>query len=270
VPDLVGHEVVEAGARLHVGLVAGRSVVLAAQATSPLKLLTPDNHGRAVWVYQSSYGGGLVGADAVSLEVQVDAGAALFLTTQASSKVYRAARAQVTLEARLGDDALWVSWPDPVVCFEGAALVQRQVVHASASAGLVLVDAYTSGRAARGERWRFDAFESRLSLNIAGAPALREAVTLCAAHGSLVDRLQAFDAFATVVVAGPALQPVASQLEAQVKRLAPGLAAASRTRFGVVLRLGASDAGELAVTLRALLGEPVRALLGDDPLARKW
>ena len=46
-----------------------RSVVRRAYATSPLRLLTPKNHGSAAWVYASSYGGGLVGGDDLRLTV---------------------------------------------------------------------------------------------------------------------------------------------------------------------------------------------------------
>ena len=48
---------------LDVARVERRSVVRRAFATSPLRLLTPKNHGSAAWVYASSYGGGLLGGD---------------------------------------------------------------------------------------------------------------------------------------------------------------------------------------------------------------
>ena len=48
-------------------------------------------------MYQSSLGGGFVGGDDVSLGVEVGTDAALFLSTQASSKVYRATSARFSL-----------------------------------------------------------------------------------------------------------------------------------------------------------------------------
>jgi urease accessory protein len=255
---------------LQVGLSGGRSVVLRARAHTPLTLLNPDNHGHAAWVYQSSHGGGLVGADEVCLGVRVDDGATLFLSTQASGKVYRGARAATALEATVGEGALFVNWPDPVVCFAGAALAQRVSVRAAAGAGVLLVDSLTSGRVARGERWRFSSFSSRLDLDVGGAPALREALHLDPAHGPLEERLAAWDALATVVLAGPGLAAVADEVEAAVLALAPGLAAASRTPFGLVARVAARDAAALGSLLRGLLAPRLRALLGDDPLTRKW
>src|SRR5687768_3060300 len=50
-------------ARLGFERVGNRTVVRTALAHSPLRLLTPRNHGHAAWVYTSSLGGGLVDGD---------------------------------------------------------------------------------------------------------------------------------------------------------------------------------------------------------------
>ena len=57
-----------------------------AYATSPLRLLTPKNHGHAAWVYTSSYGGGLVDGDDIAVEASVGSGATAFLSTQSATK----------------------------------------------------------------------------------------------------------------------------------------------------------------------------------------
>ena len=74
---------------LEVALVAGQSTVTAAYASSPFKLLTPRSRAESVWAYTSSFGGGLVAGDQTSLDVRIGAGARCFLSTQASTKVYR-------------------------------------------------------------------------------------------------------------------------------------------------------------------------------------
>ena len=105
----------------------GRSRATRVYATSPLRMLTPVNHGHAAWVYMSSYGGGLVDGDRVSLDVTVERGATAFLSTQASTKVYRSREGTASrLEALVDDDALLVFAPDPVVCFAGARYRQWQ------------------------------------------------------------------------------------------------------------------------------------------------
>ena len=262
-------------ARLEVARDVGRSVVVSAEASSPLKLLTPRNHGHAAWVYQSSQGGGFVGADDVRLAVEVAAGASLFLSSQASSKVYRASAAQYALTAAVADGATLVSWPDPVVCFAGASLAQTQTFSLRGDARLVCVDAWTSGRLAHGERWAFERLLSRIRVEVDGVRVFQDGVLLSAQHGALDVRMGPINAFATVVVAG-ALAALSSELVARVRAQPLGdpattaLCTASVWPWGVVLRLGAPTAEALVVVLGELLGAPVAALLGDDPWARKW
>src|SRR4051812_31439961 len=106
---------------LHVACVAGRTVVTGAQANSPLKLLAPRRRGNAAWVFTSTYGGGLVSGDEIALDVEAGASTTLLLGTQASTKVYAAARAGATcsqtLNVSAGANAVCVIAPDPVVCF---------------------------------------------------------------------------------------------------------------------------------------------------------
>src|SRR6476619_6435156 len=101
--------------QLSVSRVGERSVIVRTQSESPLRLLAPKNHGHGAWVFQSSYGGGFVGSDDVSLNISVEPGATLFLSSQSSSKVYRAARSRYSLMAQVGEGSTLISWPDPVV-----------------------------------------------------------------------------------------------------------------------------------------------------------
>lgn len=253
---------------------SARSVVLAAEAHSPLSLRTPRNHGHAAWVYQSSLGGGFVGSDDVRLSVEVAPGASLFLSSQASSKVYRATDARYTLNATVAAGATLVSWPDPVVCFAGAGLNQRQSFALDGRARLVCVDAWTSGRLAHGERWAFERLESRIDVDVDGMRVFRDAVSLTSQAGALAARMGPIEAMATVLVVGlPSLvETLAIQIQAQPladPSLSP-LVTISCWRWGAVIRVGAPSAERLGSTLRDLLAAPVAALLGDDPWARKW
>ncbi len=251
------------------------SSVTGARSETPLRLLTPKNHGHAAWVFQSSHGGGFVGADQVELSVEVEPGAALFLSSQASSKVYRAARSRFTLEARVGPGATLVSWPDPVACFQGASLTQRQRFALDPGASLLLVDGWTAGRASNGERWAFAQLDASLEVEVEGVRCLQDGWLLSGEHGDLEARMGPLDAFATVVLAGPRLDAARAAVEeagrVPLRPLAEAaLLTCARWEWGTVARLGAPSAEALAVALRGLLREHVAALLGDDPCARKW
>src|SRR5260370_29621247 len=74
---------------LEIKLVSGQSAVTSVQARSPLKFLIPRPRGDSVWAYMSSFGGGLVAGDETHVSVSLGAQSRCFLTTQASTKVYR-------------------------------------------------------------------------------------------------------------------------------------------------------------------------------------
>jgi len=74
--------------------VRGRSALTRCFARYPLKLIAPSKVGPsscdAVWLYALTYGGGIVSGDTVSCTVSVGDGCTVAITTQASTKVYKA------------------------------------------------------------------------------------------------------------------------------------------------------------------------------------
>jgi len=261
---------------LDVARVERRSVVQRAFATSPLRLLTPKNHGAAAWVYASSYGGGLVGGDDLRLTVRVGPDASVFLSSQASTKVYRSqARASLHLDAEVASGGQLVLWPDPVVCFAGSAYRQEQRVALAADAGLVLVDTMSSGRRGSGERWQFLEYASRLRVAYDGRPLLLDALRLSPDEGDLAARMGRFDVLSTVVIAGPRWSDAAQQVLATVndravERRADVLIAGSQLQGGgCLLRIAGRSVEQVTRLVRGYLSG-VSTLLNDDPWARKW
>jgi urease accessory protein len=254
----------------------GRSVVTQAYATSPLRLLTPKNHGSAAWVYTSSYGGGLVNGDRIVLDVDVGPGAAALLSTQASTKVYRSPQGTSTeLHARVSTDGLLAVIPDPVVCFAAARYRQLQSFELSPGGGLVLVDWMSSGRHASGERWEFHEYVAQLRARVGGELVLHDALALRRDQGDLRERLERFDALALMLILGTRMRDRAAELAARVAAIPvlrrPGqiVAAATVGECGCLVRLAGASAELTARTIRDYLGF-LPALLGEDPWARKW
>jgi urease accessory protein len=260
---------------LTVALSGGQSRVTRAYAASPLRLLTPKNHGRASWIFTSTFGGGLVGGDAVFLEIDVDDGAKAYLSTQAATKVYRSAReTTVQLHARIERDATLVVVPDPVMCFAGSSYRQQQHVDLHDAGNLVFVDWLSSGRHAAGERWQFDRYESRTVIERGGRRVVHDALLLSPEHGSLADRMGRFEVLLVAIVTGPAVASAASDVLARIDglpldRRGRSIVGASPIDGGCLVRIAGTSVEETGSTLRALLGF-VPALLGDDPWARKW
>lgn len=262
-------------ARLVVERVLDRSVVTSARGQGPLKLLTPQNHGPGAWVYLSSLGGGFVAEDALSLEVEVGAGAVVFLSSQAAGKVYRATTSSFALKARVRAGATLVSWPDPLMAFAGSRLSQRQHFELDEGASALCVDSFTAGRVANGERWAMELLELRLSLSSGGAARFVDAQTLAARHGPLEARLAGVEALSTVVLTGPRFEALLDPLHTRIaqtplERLPTTLVTSSRWPWGLVVRLAAPTTAALVATLRELLTEALLPVLGEDPWARKW
>ena len=66
-----------------------RTAVETAYAESPLRFLTPRNHGTAAWAYTSTLGGGLVDGDRLELDIAVGPGARAFVSSQGPTRVFR-------------------------------------------------------------------------------------------------------------------------------------------------------------------------------------
>jgi urease accessory protein len=251
--------------------------VARAYATSPLKWLTPRNHGSAAWVYASTYGGGLVDGDALCISIDVEPDAMALLSTQASTKVYRSPRGtSAETTARVAAGALLVSMPDPVVCFAGARYRQLQEFQLDEDASLVCVESLTAGRSARGERWAFEEYWSRLRVGCAGRLACHDALVLRSSDGPLLDRLGRFDALATIVLVGPRVRQAGERLLAEHASAAPAreparlfAAAPLAGGDGCIVRMAGVSVEDIWRRVRECLTE-LPALLGDDPWAGKW
>lgn len=255
----------------------GRSRVTRAFAASPLRLLTPGNHGRGSWIFTSTFGGGLVGGDAVSLEIDVREGANAYLSTQAATKVYRSPReTTAALHARIARAATMIVVPDPVICFAGSSYRQEQRFDLHEEGSLVFVDWLSSGRHAAGERWQFDRYESRTVVHRGGRRIVQDALLLSPEHGRLADRMGRFEVLLAAIVVGPGVARAAADVFARVAatplgRRARSIVSASRIDGGAgcLLRMAGTSIEETGAALRSLLGF-VPGLLGDDPWARKW
>jgi urease accessory protein len=277
----------------------GKTSLAEAFATSPLRLLTPRNHGDAAWVFLSSYGGGLVDGDRLDVRLDVGPGASGLLGTQASTKVYRSRPREARdggfeaaattgcgqkLSAAVGEGASLALLPDPVVCFADARYAQTIDVALAPTASLVALDGYTCGRSARGERWAFSRYASRTTVTRAASASkaarpLVDATLLDPRHGSIAERMGRFDVVLSLIAIGPRFAQVR---EAMLAVLPPDgcgdavLVAASPLgsgddggHDGCIVRVAAERFELASLALRSSFAALAHGL-GDDPFARKW
>jgi urease accessory protein len=256
--------------------VGERTVVRQAYSTSPLKLLNPQNHSAAAWVYLASYGGGLVGGDALRIDIDVERGAAAVISTQASTKVYRSPRgASQQLRAGVADDALLVLAPDPVVCFARSSYAQNVEIRLAERGSLVLVDWIGAGRVATGERWQHDHFSSVTQIWRGPRRLLYDSLRLTPEDGDVAQRMGRFNTLLTVVIAGPLLAADAARLLQEVaampleKKSDLLISANPLGEDALLLRIAAVSTERAGQTLRRMLAF-LPPHLGDDPWSRKW
>lgn len=256
---------------------SGRTVLARAFARSPARLLTPRNHGAAAWVFLASLGGGLLGADCIDVQLDVGADASALLGTQASTKVYRSSLgASQKIDARVGPGALLALVPDPVVCFRAARYRQDMRVELGADSSFVMLDGYTAGRSASGERWQFDAYAARTVVARGTARLFVDATRLDREAGALPGRMGEFDAVLSLFATGPRLRSVraamlasSSRMGAAAARNTPLMAASPVGDDGAVLRVAARRFEDASHALRPCFAA-LAEVLGDDPFARKW
>jgi urease accessory protein len=265
--------------RLGIENVAGKSAVTTAWASSPLKLLVPRPRGESVWAYLASFGGGLVAGDETQFSIHVGAGCKVFVGTQASTKVYRnplALPCGHRLTAEIDQDSLLILAPDVIQSFAGSSYTQRQEFRLQNGGGLVLVDWFCSGRAARGERWAFSQFRSRNEIFVNGERLLVDSLLLDPADGPFDSphRLGRFNCVALVVVIGDPFRDLSGQILAAaekepIHRRASLISSASAIQGGMLLRIAGERVEDVGLEIRRRL-EPLGAILQDDPWARKW
>jgi len=261
-------------ARLSFRRAGARTVVEAAFATSPLRVLTPRNHGRAAWAYTSTLGGGMVDGDAVRLRLEVGPGAAAVLATQGQNRVYRSMRGcRSELAAEVCEGGFLALLPDPTVCFAGARYQQKTELRLASGAAAVAVDVLASGRSARGERWAFSEYRGELSLQSVDRLLLRERLLLDPAHGALAERLGRFDAICTVLLAGDSLRAERDELARRIcasplRARADRIEQANELEGALLVRIAAVSLEDALRTVRGHL-DFLPHLLGDDPWARR-
>ena len=257
------------------------------RSVSPLKLLNPRAAEGYCPVILSSCGGGLVEGDAVDLEVRCGPGAALFLGTQALGKVYRCPAGtgcRQELRGAVADGGTAVVLPDPVVPFAGSIFRQRQHWSLEGDAVLLLADGHTAGRVLRGERFAYREYRSDIDVLVDGRTVLLE--RYCSRPDELPpDSAGAFGPSTALMNACAVGRPDSRRFRSLVKRLeesihpavgdgpAPSkeedcLVAHSRPREEVWVMRALAARCESLDSLRRLLGEAARCLLGGNPVER--
>jgi urease accessory protein len=225
-PDSRQASAVGRHARLEIVFERRRSqtVIAHAYAEPPFRI------GRAFAIDDAAYviivcsGPGVFAGDSLHQSVRVERGARVVLTSQSALQVHPSAEsiaaAVLHHEYRVDDDGeLHCHW-DPVIPFADAALVQQFDLALHPDGRLYWSDALMSGRASRGEAWRFRELTHALSLRVGDSLKYLERYTIAPGDRDATRTWVAGDAnyLATALVHHPRVS--ADEVEALHRQLA--------------------------------------------------
>ena len=223
-------------------------------------------------LYTQSSAGGLFDGDRLAIDVTVEAGAEVHLTTQASTIVHRGTAAQdVRLE--VGAGALFEYMPDPAILFPDATLNARLDIVLDDSARLILGDAFIA-HDPDGTGRRFGVLDNRTRITDAAATLRvldRFRVTGDAWAEGAIGGLGNHAAQGTVMVLARSRPPITDALRAAV-RDRPGLYAGASDLpggAGAWVRLLATDGATLTSAMTAAWSAAREALTGHVPAPRR-
>jgi urease accessory protein len=145
----------------------GRTAIARQRSRPPLQtfgLQSDDRHGGA-YLQIVNPCGGLFEGDSAEVEVSLQGGAHLYLTTQAATKVYPADQGQVTrqhIRLRVASGAILEYCPLPLIPFARALYGQEIDIQVESGGVCLVAEVLAPGRVARGERFAYHMVRSRV------------------------------------------------------------------------------------------------------------
>ncbi|WP_310163348.1 urease accessory protein UreD [Arthrobacter sp. BE255] len=155
---------------LRIGQRAGRSVATHQFHQGALRVLRPhylDDSGQVCYVVVNP-GGAYLGADLFVLDIDVEAGADLLLTTQSATKIYRTpgSFAEQRMSLRLREGARLELMPDQLIAYREARYRQNTHITVRPTSSLVMAEVITPGWSPDGASFRYEELRLRNEIRV--------------------------------------------------------------------------------------------------------
>ena len=144
-----------------------RTILLDSAFRAPLQAFPPiELDGGCAYTQLLNPAGGLLGGDRLEMTVRLNENTHVLLTTPSATRVYRTLEKPTTqrIQLDLGPRAVLEWLPEILIPFAGSRFQQRLRAHLAPGAVLLLWDAFSTGRIARGERWAFSELSNELDI----------------------------------------------------------------------------------------------------------
>lgn len=148
----------------------GRSIASRQFHEGALRVLRPhylDESGQVCFVLVNP-GGAYLGADLYVIEVEVESGARLLLTTQSATKIYRTpgSFAEQRMRLVLGDEAQLELAPDQLIAYREASYRQNTHITVRPTSSLIMAEVVTPGWSPDGAAFRYEEVRLRTEISI--------------------------------------------------------------------------------------------------------
>jgi urease accessory protein len=252
----------------------GSTILASSLQQPPLRVVRsfvqPDGSALA---HLHNVSGGLLGGDALELDVRVGAGAMVQLTTTGATRIYRPRREALetsqSTEISVGENALLEYLPDAIIPFAGVRYAQRTNVRLAAGAGIFWWEILAPGREARGEWFEYESIAMHCDIAAEGRLIAAERALLEPRERPVASpaRLGHYRYWATFYICRVGL-PTAMwlTLEQQLREAAEPHARPGETLWGI----SALAAHGLAIRCLAIQGRDVLPGLHALWRAAKW
>lgn len=156
----------------------GKSFISKMNYSFPLKIMRPfylDRMGTA-FLYVMDCAGGMLSRDRIDYDINVDAGAHLYLTNASASKIYcmTVGSAEVHNHFQVGADASLEYFPEEVMLFKDSSLESVTHIHLHPSSVLAFSEVYSAGRKSYGELFQFREMINHFKITIGQQLAIWE------------------------------------------------------------------------------------------------
>ncbi|BCW17675.1 urease accessory protein UreD [Arthrobacter sp. NtRootA9] len=258
-----------------------RSVASHQYHRGALRVMRPhylDGSGQVCYVVVNP-GGAYLGADLFLLDIEVQDGADLLLTTQSATKVYRTpgSFAEQRMVVRLGEGARLELMPDQLIAYRDASYRQRTSVTLRPSSSLVMAEVVTPGWSPDGAAFRYEEVRLRNDIRVeteAGTELLAlDNLLIRPPHNDVTGLgfMEGFSHLGSLVAVDPRVdQALADDLHSlgqeHQARTGVSLTRTVKGTTGLVLRSLASNTGELNRLLTACAGLLRERWHGQEPL----
>jgi urease accessory protein len=215
--------------------------------------------------------GGVLGGDRLRTRIGVGAGASVCVTTPSATRVYRSDGAAARIETRIevAPGAVLEYVPEHLIPHPGARLVQRLELDVADGGRALVWDAYSLGRVARGERFRFERLDLASSIRVAGRLAFLDRARLVPSD-SAPEAAAGLSYVGTLVAIGPETagwEGWAAELESLAVPADTRVGASALGASGLAMRVLAATAHSLEAVLADRWAALRRTWLGRPPLA---